>query len=167
MKWLVRDAGAQVDSLRPGSRFPSQTTAVPSRSKPSKHRSFDAPAPEPDPRELAFYSALLDAWQSTRMERDRSLLTLSSAAIGLLVTLLTTTGGRDWLQKSSYVVAFLSFGTAVCLALSIFSRNGDHLARLLEDPGATDERLALYDKLLVWCFGLGVAACVALGIRSL
>ena len=43
-------------------------------------------------KEVAYYTALVDAWINTKMERDKSLLSLATAGIGLLVTLLTTVG---------------------------------------------------------------------------
>ncbi|WDT74288.1 MAG: hypothetical protein MPW16_13610 [Candidatus Manganitrophus sp.] len=43
-------------------------------------------------KELAFYEATVNAWITTKFEKDKHLLTLSLAAIGLLITLLTTVG---------------------------------------------------------------------------
>ena len=45
-----------------------------------------------DAKAVAFYSAAVQAWVTTRMEKDRALLNLAAGGIGLLVTLLTTVG---------------------------------------------------------------------------
>ena len=49
-------------------------------------------------KNIAFYSTLLSAWIQTKMERDKTLVTLSAAAIGLLVTILTT----GWCKSALY-----------------------------------------------------------------
>jgi hypothetical protein len=43
-------------------------------------------------KNIAHYSTLLSAWIQTKMERDKTLVTLSSAAIGFLVAILTAAG---------------------------------------------------------------------------
>ncbi|MGY0582644.1 MAG: hypothetical protein ACW7DV_11235, partial [Paraglaciecola chathamensis] len=57
-------------------------------------------------KNVAFYSTLLSAWIQTKMERDKTLITLSSAAIALLVTMLTTVGINQIYTLFFCVVAF-------------------------------------------------------------
>jgi tRNA A37 threonylcarbamoyltransferase TsaD len=40
-------------------------------------------------KKLAFYTAAVEAWVATRMEKDKTLLALAAGGIGLLATLLT------------------------------------------------------------------------------
>ena len=54
-------------------------------------------------KEIALYSAVVQAWAGTRMEKDRSILNLSAAGIGLLVTLLTTVGVTARCQLVLYI----------------------------------------------------------------
>ena len=135
------------------------------KAKP-KPRGDGESAAEIDPRELAFYSSLLAAWINTRMERDKSLFTLSSAGIGLLVTLLTTGAAHPAAHRSWYVVAFGFFLLALLTALAVFERNAHHIRQLADDPGARDRLLDWLDRLLVTWFVLGVAACVGLALSS-
>jgi hypothetical protein len=123
-------------------------------------------AAEADPRELAFYSSLLDAWVNTRMERDKSLFTLSTAAIGLLVTLLTTVGARGSLTPCLYAAAFLCFLLVIVGTLEIFRRNADHIVALLSNPAAEDRTLDRLDRLLLVSFALGVISSIALGASA-
>jgi hypothetical protein len=123
--------------------------------------------PEADPREIAFYSALVDAWINTRMERDKSLLTLSSAGIGLLVTLLTAGKAHDDVLKPWFIAGFLSFAATLLLSILVFHRNANLIRALVRDPDAGDRLLDVLDWLLVGSFLLGVAACVGLGLSSL
>lgn len=43
-------------------------------------------------KEELYLSAVINGWIETRMERDRTLLALSTGGVGLLVTLVTTVG---------------------------------------------------------------------------
>ena len=43
-------------------------------------------------KQIEYYASCVNAWFNTKLERDRSLLTLSAGGIGLLITLLTTVG---------------------------------------------------------------------------
>ena len=43
-------------------------------------------------KQTAYFAALVEAWLQTRMEKDKSLLMLAAGGVGVLVTLLTTTG---------------------------------------------------------------------------
>jgi len=70
------------------------------------------------------------------MERDRSLLTVSAAAIGLLVTLLTVGDDAPLILSLFYAVAFLAFATVIVSAISVFERNASY-------HGACDERKLL------------------------
>jgi hypothetical protein len=45
---------------------------------------------EADPKELQFYAASVAAWYATKLELDRTSVTLSAAATGLLVGLATS-----------------------------------------------------------------------------
>jgi hypothetical protein len=43
-------------------------------------------------KEVEYFAAIANAWVNTRVEHDKSLLTLSAGGIGLLITLLSTVG---------------------------------------------------------------------------
>jgi hypothetical protein len=74
-------------------------------------------------KEVTFYSATLNAWYSTKLERDKNLLGLSSAGIALLVTLATAMGISDLKSVVVYVLAILCFLVCIVCVLTIFERN--------------------------------------------
>jgi len=78
-------------------------------------------------KQLALYTALVEAWIETRMEKDKTLLGLSTAGIGLLATLLTTVGPTSAPQLWLYGFAGLAFIGAIVTAVWIFDRNSQHL----------------------------------------
>lgn len=60
-----------------------------------------------DQKRVEFYSAGLAAWYATRLEHDKSLLTLSAGGIGLLMTLMTTVGVSSAESLVLYVCALV------------------------------------------------------------
>ena len=92
--------------------------------------------PTHDAKEIAFYSATVQAWIATRMERDRALLSLSAGGIGLLVTLLTTLGASSSVQLWLYMAAATSFAGAIVFALLVFGRNSHYLRQIVKGEKA-------------------------------
>ncbi len=78
--------------------------------------------PNADAKDVAFYSAVVSAWVETKMERDRTIVTLSAGAIGLLVTLLTTVGVKAPFTLWLYAGALVGFGVAAICTIVIFHR---------------------------------------------
>ena len=60
-------------------------------------------------KNIAYYQTLLSSWIHTRMERDKAVITLSAAAIGLLVTILTAFGLSGIWQRILVILAFVGF----------------------------------------------------------
>lgn len=120
-----------------------------------------------EPIDPAFRSALVNAWVSSQMERDKAILTVSSAAIGLLVTLLKFFVPSS-LQVACYIFAFAGFGLAIVSAIRIFERNGHYIRSLLGDDTTpdNDERLESLDKQIKGGFYIGLAAVLILGLSS-
>lgn len=114
----------------------------------------------------AFYSATLNAWYTTKLERDKNILGLSAAAIGLLVTLVTTVGVYSIYTASIYVLAVLSFLVSIICILSVFNRNADHLEKLIKYEEDKSEILNFLDKLSTGSFILGVIFTLLVGLFS-
>lgn len=66
-------------------------------------------------RELAYYSAMLNAWLTTKLERDKHLLSLATFALGLIVTLATTVGFKNPYSQ------ILVLSSAICFCFTVFS----------------------------------------------
>ena len=75
----------------------------------SKEESEKRVLRELEGKNIAHYSVLLGAWIQTKMERDKTLVTLSAAAIGLLVTIFTTVGVKSIWEIPIFAVAVISF----------------------------------------------------------
>lgn len=113
-------------------------------------------------KEVAFYGAVVNAWISTRMEFDKSLMAVSLAGIGLIVTLLTTAGVPSALALGIFAAAVLALSVTVGLSLSILHRNGDFLTTLAEGGGSDgDSHSRKLDRWALRCFGVGMLFTVA------
>lgn len=117
-------------------------------------------------KNVAHYSVLLSAWIDTRMERDRTLVTLSAAAIGLLVTVLTTVGASSAWELAFFVISIASFLVTIWSALTVYQLNSEHLEASIRGSSQSDPRLRKYDKLSFRAFILGAISALMIGILS-
>ncbi|MCL1553760.1 hypothetical protein [Xanthomonas nasturtii] len=123
--------------------------------------------PPPDQKDVEYYAAQANAWFNTALEHDKSILALSSGAIGLLVTILTTVGAKSQLDQWLFGLALLSFVVSAVTILVIFRKNKAYLEDLVKNKESRlESELRKYDLLAICAFGLGISLVVALGISS-
>ena len=120
-----------------------------------------------DDKETAFYAASVNAWLNTKMEYDKSLMVLSAAAIGILVSLLTTQAINSALILFVFGAALLSFIICLVSVLGIFSRNAKHIEKLMLDASIqNDDILSILDSISIFSFILGVILTSIIGLAS-
>lgn len=117
-------------------------------------------------KELQFYSAVVNAWFSTRAELDRSLLTLSAGGIGLLITLLSTVGVNSVEGVVLYVAALLSFLICLGSVLWIFARNASHLQEIIHQDTPADRILGVLDIAAAISFLVAAVLSCIIGIAT-
>lgn len=117
-------------------------------------------------KNIAHYSVLLCAWIETRMERDKTLVTLSAAAIGLLVTILTTVGAKHFWEIPLFAVAVAAFLVTIWSTLIIYQLNSQHLEGAIRGSSERDPRFEKYDKRSILAFIIGAIAALLIGISS-
>jgi hypothetical protein len=115
---------------------------------------------------VEFYAAQVNAWINTKFEHDKSLLTLSAGGIGLLITLISTTGVRSITSLILYVLALVAFIVCLGALLWIFRRNAKHLEGVVMERETSDPFLALLDNTAIWSFLLGVIISSIIGIAT-
>lgn len=120
-----------------------------------------------------FRNLLRETWVDSRMEKDKSILAISSGAIGLLLTLSTQSGIKGPTQFAVYSLAILAFAVATVCAVVIFGANDDYLEAMIADQEATLEadklgaRLDRLDKILIGSFLCGIiCAAVFTGLKT-
>ena len=117
-----------------------------------------------DEKEVAYYTAKVNAWFNTKFERDKSLLVLSAGAIGLLVTLLTTVGVNSFDLLFIFAASMVSFLICIVTVLTIFSRNAKYLEDLIAGKRTNDSILSFLDSLSIFTFILGVILASVIGL---
>jgi len=110
-------------------------------------------------KEIAYYATMVNAWIQTRMERDKTLVSLSAGGIGLLVFIAIFIGTQNFFQVGLCCVAFLDFVLTIGIILYVFQRNSEHLEKIITNKEGTnrDNVLIMCDKL---SFGTFIAGAV-------
>ena len=115
-------------------------------------------------KEVAYYSALVQGWLNTRLEKDRSLLTLSAGGIGLLVAIFTTVGIKDGTLFVLFIFAVSSFIVALFSLINIFDRNAHYLENVKDGKAVEDVFLKSLDRVAEGAFFVGVILTFIIGI---
>lgn len=110
----------------------------------------------------AHYSASVSAWFGTKMEKDKSLLTLASAGIGILVSI----GATSRIEKICYVFAISFFVVTVFCTLVVFELNAKLIENLIMEQkmdrlGKIAQRV---DHGMILSFLFGVISFALLGV---
>jgi len=118
---------------------------------------------EVEGKRIAYYSALVQAWIQTRMERDKTLCTLSAAGIGLLVTLLTTIGVHFKWEFIPYALAFLGFFVTIWCTIKIYRKNSKYIESIVKESGEEEPSLAKLDRCAEYAFIFAAVCAGAIG----
>ncbi len=121
---------------------------------------------ENESKRSAHYSVLLGEWFKTKLEYDKTLLTLSSGGIGLLITILTTVGANNWYELAFFVAAFLCFGICIWSSLKIFKLNSQLIEREINKKDSSDLDLERWDNLSKITFILGICYFCLIGLSA-
>lgn len=118
-------------------------------------------------KEIEYYASGVDAWFATSLEHDRSVLALSAAGIGLLLTLLTTVGLSSVWALVLYILALACFAVALVTILFVFRRNRSYIEQVVTGKASkSDPALSSADTIALFAFGLGVALAAIIGIAT-
>lgn len=120
-----------------------------------------------DGKEIAWYAALVNANFATRFELDRQLLTIASAAIGLLVAFMNKITSC-WLSVL-WLISGMVFLITIILALNIFKNNRYLLENIIngKDVSLLDESLKNKDTIMKWSFIIGVISLFLIAVLNL
>lgn len=116
-------------------------------------------------KKIEFYSASITSWFNTRLELDKSLLTLSAGGIGLLVTVFSSAGVKSIEGFVLYALALVSFLICTLTVLWIFRANATHLEQINSNAQQTNqELLKKLDLIAIISFGMAVLLSSSIGI---
>ena len=115
---------------------------------------------------IAYYSSIYNAWLNTRMEGDKSILTLSVSALRLLITLFATISKITKIEFILFLIAILFFLCTAILIIIIYNKNSDFLESIAKEDEIhkhekTLKRLDIFSRIF---FFLGLIISLINGI---
>lgn len=115
-------------------------------------------------KNVEFYSHLVNGWITTTMEKDKALLTLSTAGLGVLVAFSDNVSSLNKISFSLYIAALICFIIAIISALNILSENADYCKSVINDIDIPDNEkwISILDTTLIWSFVVGLIFSIAL-----
>lgn len=108
---------------------------------------------------------LVQTWIDTRMERDKSLLAVSSGGVGLLLTLLQIFEVLSPFHVIPYLFALAGFMITILAIIGVFHRNAHYVGKLMKGcKPKGDTVLKWLDRTAVVSFIVGILASVLIGV---
>jgi len=108
----------------------------------------------------SLHQLYVEKWIDISLDTDRQLLTLSTAAIGLLATFVTSKGVSSVGQIIFLIFAGIAFISVIAVILIIFKMNGDYLGGLIKGKTPEQGLMKALDKLVRISFFTGIV-CTA------
>lgn len=134
----------------------------------------------------SLFDATYNAWMNTHFEADKTIIAVSSAGIGLLVTLLSVVEVNSAFEITAYKLALTLFIIAIVSGVAVFKMNGKKLEKMLDQEIRTyilekpsplpqprrwwyfksEEFLTIMDWVMMVTFFLGVLCTADVGITT-
>jgi len=118
-----------------------------------------------DSKQTEFYSQGVAAWFNSALEHDKSLLTLSVAGVGVLVSMMQT-AIDSVCSLLLYAGAILAFMVCLVSVLMIFKRNKKHILDVFNGQATDDPLLGFLDGSASFSFFIAMLLSALLGISS-
>lgn len=117
---------------------------------------------------VEFKSQSYSSFYTTTMEKDKSILALSVAGTGFLVTLLKLTDKLAIYDMVFFVLAALGFLLAIYFIISLFGKNADFIVDLVQEKDVTlkQHQLKQLDTWAIRAFYLGIVMSLFLGVST-
>lgn len=118
-----------------------------------------------DSKQTEFYSQGVAAWFNSALEHDKSLLSLSAAGVGVLVSMMQT-AIDSVCSLLLYAGAILAFMVCLVSVLLIFKRNKKHILDVFNGQATDDPLLGFLDSSASFSFFIAMLLSALLGISS-
>ncbi|MBE0379223.1 hypothetical protein [Pseudoalteromonas prydzensis] len=117
---------------------------------------------------VEYKSQTYASFYTTAMEKDKSILTLSVAGIGFLVTLLKLASYLNIYDMVFFFVAAVSYLSAIFLIITLFSKNASYVIDLVNDRDTTLKNFELMqlDKWAIRSFYLAIVMSLLMAIST-
>lgn len=121
-------------------------------------------------KRVAYYAACVESWFVTRMELDKSLLTLSAGGVGILVGFLSDAGLRSVESLILYILSLIGFLICIASVLYVLKANSGYLEQINQacdddkQSPATAKLLSALDAIAIMSFSLAVLCTSIIGV---
>ncbi|WP_024607830.1 hypothetical protein [Pseudoalteromonas sp. TAB23] len=117
---------------------------------------------------IEFQSQSYSSFYNTTMEKDKSILTLSVAGMGFLLTLLQLAKNISYFEFIFFLIAALGYLVAIYSVISIFGKNSNFIIELVNkrDTSVKQYQLDILDKTAIRSFYLAIVMTVVLGVST-
>lgn len=113
-------------------------------------------------KQVEYYASCINGWVTTRMEKDKSILTLSTAGIGVLVSFFSNIDTSNLLIYTLYILSILCFVIAILSALKIFDENSNYFMNIVKNENP--KSISYLDKILYFSFIFGLVFTIILSL---
>jgi hypothetical protein len=106
------------------------------------------------------------SFYNTKMEKDKSILTLSVAGIGFLITLLGFHKGLGIIHMVFFLLSALSFLVSIYFVINIFEKNSDYIIDLTRsvDVRVKECKLQMLDDIVIKSFYFAIVMALCFGV---
>jgi preprotein translocase subunit SecG len=111
-------------------------------------------------KEAETHAGFVNGWLNTKLEKDKSILTLSAAGIGVLVTFFNSIDPSNILIIINYIFALFFFVVALMMDIYIFGANAKYLQKIIHKKPA--KSMAGLDYILSGSFIIGLVLTISL-----
>lgn len=115
-------------------------------------------------KHIEFHSQSVNAWYMSALEKDKSILTLSVAGIGFLITLLMNEEINSYIIFILFCSSILSFLISIIFIIYIFELNKKYLTGILKNDNSNKIKIKTKDKIAVISFVFGILFSIIIGI---
>lgn len=115
-------------------------------------------------KNVAHYSVSLSALYQTERELNKTLTILSTAGIGLLVTILTTVGIEHPWELFLYVGAFVGCLVTICSALVLYHLNSKYIENMIRGNAPESSKMKRAYRVSLFAFVIAALFVIAIGI---
>ncbi|EEY99103.1 hypothetical protein VOA_001452 [Vibrio sp. RC586] len=118
---------------------------------------------------VEFNSQSYASFYNTKLEKDKSILTLSVAGLGFLITFTNFAEKLGTFAYVAFILAALAYLFCVFNVITIFEKNALYIIEVTTDSDKASElevQLRKHDKRAIYSFYLGILLSFVLGIST-
>ncbi|WP_434139148.1 hypothetical protein [Photobacterium leiognathi] len=118
---------------------------------------------------IEFNSQSYASFYNTKLEKDKSILTLSVAGLGFLITFTNFAEKLGIFAYIAFISAALAYLFCVFNVITIFEKNALYIIEITTDSDKVSEleiQLRKHDKRAIYSFYLGILLSLVLGIST-